>query len=95
MKRITLVVVAGLALAGAGAASADEALAKASGCLNCHNVKGAKKIGPSFAETAAKNKGKADAEATILAKLGDAKKHPASKAKPEDVATLVKWVLAQ
>ena len=95
MKRITLVVLAGLALAGAGAASADEALAKSSGCLNCHNVSGAKKVGPSFKDTAAKYKGKADAEATITAKLADAKKHPATKAKPEDVATLVKWVLTQ
>ena len=95
MKSSTLIVVAGLALAGAGAASSDEALAKASGCLTCHNVAGAKKIGPSFKETAGKYKGKADAEAQIMAKMADAKKHPASKAKPEDVAKLVKWVLAQ
>lgn len=95
MKCSTLIVLAGLALAGTGAANADEALAKASGCLNCHNVAGAKKIGPSFKDTAAKFKGKADAEATLVAKLTDAKKHPASKAKPEDIPTLVKWVLAQ
>ena len=95
MKSSTLIVFTGLALAGAGAASADEALAKASGCLNCHNLTGAKKIGPSFKETADKYKGKPEAEASLVAKLGDAKKHPATKAKPEDIATLVKWVLSQ
>jgi len=94
MKRTMLVACAALSLA-AGAANANEELAKSSGCLACHNVSGAKKMGPSFKDIAAKNKGKADAEATLTAKLTGAKGHPAVKAKPEDVATLVKWVLAQ
>lgn len=51
---------------GTGSAQAvDEAAAtalmKKSGCLKCHAVS-AKKDGPSFQETAAKYKGKADAE---------------------------------
>ena len=49
-------------MAAAGTASAQEALAKSSGCMNCHDV-AAKKIGPAFKDIAAKYKGKADAEA--------------------------------
>jgi cytochrome c len=93
MKRITMTLVATLALAGAGTANAQEALAKSSGCLNCHAVD-VKKIGPSFKESAAKYKGKPEAEAALVAKLGDAKKHPATKAKPDDIPALVKWVLS-
>ena len=94
MKRIAMIALAALGLAAAGNAPAQEALAKSSGCLNCHNVKGAKKIGPSFADSAAKYKGKADAEATLLAMLGDEKKHPAAKASADDKKALVKWILS-
>jgi cytochrome c len=85
---------ASVALFGAGIASAQEALAKSAGCLNCHAID-SKKMGPSFKEIAAKNKGKADAEATLTAKLTSGSGHPAVKAKPEEVAALVKFVLAQ
>ena len=49
-------------------ANAQEALAKSTGCLNCHAVS-AKKMGPAFKEIAAKYKGKEDAEATLDTKL--------------------------
>ena len=75
-------------------AVASEALAKADGCLNCHAVD-SKKVGPAFKEVAAKYKGKADAEATLTAKLTEGKGHPATKAKPDDLKAIVKWVLAQ
>ena len=65
MKLIALVAVASIALAASGAANAQEALAKSSGCLNCHDVS-TKKVGPAFKEVAAKYKGKADAEATLF-----------------------------
>ncbi len=94
MKTIGLIAAAAFTLAAAGTAQASEALAKSAGCLNCHNVTGAKKIGTTFKDTATKNKGKADAEASILATMGDAKKHPASKASDADKKTLVKWILA-
>jgi cytochrome c len=48
--------------------SAAEALIKKSGCTKCHSV-AAKKEGPSFKETAAKYKGKADAEAALIKHL--------------------------
>jgi cytochrome c551/c552 len=57
-------------------------------------VEGAKKMGPSFKDISAKYKGKADAEATLDAKLTDAKGHPKVKAGADDVKTLVKWVLS-
>ena len=82
-----------VALSGAAIAQDQSALAKSSGCLNCHAVD-AKKLGPSFKSTAEKYKGKADAEATLVAKLTAAKDHPEVKAKPDDVKVLVKWILA-
>jgi len=94
MKLIAMAVVASIALGMAGAASAQEALAKSSGCLNCHAVD-AKKMGPAFKEVAAKYKGKADAEATLSAKISGAKGHPAVKASEDEVKALVKWVLSQ
>ena len=93
MKRIAMAAVASIALGMTGAASAQEALAKSSGCLTCHDVS-AKKMGPAFKEIATKYKGKADAAATIEAKLTGAKGHPAVKASADDVKSLVKWVLS-
>jgi len=79
----------GLAIAGPAAANAD--LAKSAGCLNCHNVEGAKKMGASFKDLSAKNKG-GDA-AAIAAKVKEGKGHPASKASAEDVKKIVDWIL--
>lgn len=93
MKLIAMLIFAMVATTAPSVASAQEALAKSSGCLNCHAVD-AKKIGPAFKDTAAKYKGKADAEATLLAKLSAAKEHPAVKAGGDDVKSLVKWVLS-
>ena len=94
MQSITMTMtIAAFAIVAAGPANAQEALAKSSGCLNCHATD-AKKIGPSFKETAAKFKGKPDAEAAITAKLTAGKEHPATKASPDDVKALVKWILA-
>jgi cytochrome c len=95
MKSFAGAVIAVAALAaGSAALAADEsALAKSSGCLTCHAAD-AKKMGPSFKDTAAKYKGKADAEATLTAKLNAAKDHPKVKAESGDVTKLVKWILA-
>lgn len=93
MKLLVMVTVASMALGAAGAASAQEDLAKSSGCLNCHAVD-SKKVGPAFKDVAAKYKGKADAQAMLEAKISGAKGHPAVKASADDVKSLVKWVLA-
>ena len=94
MKLIALAAVASIALAATGAANAQEALAKSSGCLNCHDVS-TKKVGPSFKEISAKYKGKADAEATLVNKLSKGEGHPAVKTSADDTKSLVKWVLSQ
>ena len=86
MKRTAAVVMAALALAAAGTVQANEELAKKSGCLTCHNVTGAKKMGPSFKDAAK------DGEEKILAALNDKKKHGAVKASDDDKKTLAKWV---
>ena len=93
MKSILIAATAAATLMMDGTALAQEDLAKANGCLNCHAVD-AKKAGPSFKDIAAKYKGKAGAEATIVKAIVDGKGHPASKAKPEDVTKIVKWILA-
>ena len=94
MKMIVSSVIVSIGLIAApSVANAQEALAKSSGCLNCHDVT-AKKEGPAFKDVAAKYKGKADAEATLSAKLSAGKEHPAVKASTDDVKGLVKWVLS-
>jgi len=93
MKSIVMVAVVAAGVAASGAANASEALAKSSGCMTCHDL-ATKKMGPSFKDIAAKYKGKADAEATLVANLKAAKGHPAVKTSDADTVTLVKWVLA-
>ena len=93
MKSIVIAAVVAVGMAAAGTASAQEALAKSSGCLNCHDV-ATKKMGPALKEVAAKYKGKADAEATLVTKLSTAKGHPEVKAKGDDLKGIVKWVLS-
>ncbi|HEX5130648.1 MAG TPA: c-type cytochrome [Usitatibacter sp.] len=69
MKTYAMILLVLLAGAAMIAESADDAAAmallKKSKCLTCHAVD-KKKDGPSFKETAAKYKGKADAEATLV-----------------------------
>jgi cytochrome c len=94
MKHVLIAsfIAAGVLFAGAAQASADLANAN---CGKCHEMD-KKKKGPPYKETAAKYKGKADAEATILKTITDPKgDHPEFKAKPEDVKTVIKWVLQQ
>ncbi len=93
MRAIMLTAVLAAGLAATGAASASEDLAKSSGCLTCHAV-ATKKMGPAFKDIAAKYKGKADAQATLVAELKSGKGHPAVKSSEADTATLVKWILA-
>ena len=94
MKSIIVAAIVAVGMTAAGTASAQEALAKSSGCRNCHDI-ATKKIGPAFKEIAAKYKGKADAEATLVTKLSGAAGHPEVKAKGDDLKGLVKWVLSQ
>jgi cytochrome c len=95
MKSIVLVAVAAAGLAAAGAANAagEADLAQKSGCMTCHAVD-TKKMGPAFKDVAAKYKGKAEAEGTLVAALDSAKGHPKVKSSPDENKTLVKWILS-
>ena len=83
------------AIAFAGTASADEALAKKNGCAACHDVS-AKKVGPTWKDIAAKA-----TEADVLAaidkgskgKYGKIPMPPQPKAKA-DAAALAKWIVS-
>ncbi|HTS24203.1 MAG TPA: c-type cytochrome [Casimicrobiaceae bacterium] len=92
MKAMLIAVAGAVALLGVGVASAQEDIAKADGCLNCHAVD-TKKVGPAFKDIAAKYKGDAGAEAKLTAKITQGSGHPKTKASPEDATKVVKWIL--
>jgi cytochrome c len=83
--------------------AAAEALARQNNCFKCHGVD-KKKDGPSFRETAAKFKGKADAEAKLVHHLtsgekakfpdGHEEEHKVIKANEADTKNLVNWILS-
>ncbi len=94
MKKIALAAAVPMIALAAASAYAQEDLAKKDGCLNCHAVD-TKKVGPAFKDVAAKYKGKADAEATLTAKIKGGKGHPATKANDADLKAIIGWVLSQ
>jgi cytochrome c len=85
-------------------AAAAEALLKKSGCMKCHSVS-AKKEGPPFKETAAKYKGKPDAQAALHKHLttnpkikvdGKEELHDALKTKNEaEIKNVVAYILSR
>lgn len=94
MKKIVFAAVATALIGATGAAYAQDPTA-ALGCGTCHALD-AKKMGPSYKDIAAKYKGNADAEKTLVAKLVEGKgPHGKIKGKDADAAAAVKWILAQ
>jgi cytochrome c len=90
---IASMLTAGVLFAGVAQAQDAAELAKAQ-CGKCHEMD-KKKKGPSWKDIAAKNKGKADAQAALAKFTLDPKgDHPEMKATPEQVNTVLKWVLA-
>lgn len=86
-------------------ADAAQKLIKSSGCTKCHSVDKAKK-GPSFQKTAAKFKGKSDAEQKLIDHLtksprvkfpdGTEEEHDTVDTKDmNQIKNLVQWILAQ
>ncbi len=107
--KLTAVLVASVLSSAAGAAlaldeGAAQKLMKKSGCLKCHALS-AKKEGPPFKETAAKYKGKADAEAAVFKHLttnpmievdGNKERHEGLKTKKDDdVKNVVQYILSR
>jgi cytochrome c len=85
-------------------ADAAQALAKKSNCTKCHSVS-AKKEGPPYKETAAKYKGKADAEQKLFIHIttspkvkvdGKEEEHSMVKSKDEaEIKNLIAYILSQ
>ncbi len=106
--RMLIIAAAVLATSAAHAESVDvaaaEALAKKSGCMKCHSVS-AKKDGPSFKETAAKYKGKPDAEAALYKHLttnptikvdGKEERHESLKTKNDgEIKNVIAYILSR
>ena len=94
----------GLSPAALADDAAVESLLKKSNCLKCHAVD-KKKEGPSFRDTAAKYRGKADAEAKLVAFLttnpkvkidGRDESHDSLKTRNDaDVRDVVRWILSR
>lgn len=111
-KLAQIVIPVALALVGLSAnvlaadvnADAAQALAKKSNCFKCHAVD-KKKDGPPFKETAAKYKGKADAEEKLVKHLttnpkikidGKEEEHEGVKSKSDpEIRNLVRWILSR
>ena len=100
--KTTVFTAAALVLAAALPVQANEALAKKNLCTTCHVVKGAKTIGPTYADVAKKYAGQKDAEAKLFDKVkkggqgvwGQVPMPPNAAVPDADVKTLVKWVLS-
>lgn len=84
-----------------GLCHASQSLAQKNQCLACHTVD-KKLVGPSYKEVAAKYKGQADAEATLVAniksggsgKWGQLLMPPQPNVSDADARTLAKWILS-
>jgi cytochrome c len=97
-----LFVLAAAALSLAAPAQASEALAKKHACVACHVVKGAKTVGPAYADVAKKYAGQKDAEAKLAEKVkkggtgvwGQIPMPPNAAVPDAEVRALVKWILS-
>jgi len=97
-----LFVFAALATMSALPAQASEDLAKKHACVACHNVKGAKTVGPTYVDIAKKYAGQKDAAAKLAEKVkkggtgvwGQVPMPPNPAVPDADIQALVKWVLA-
>ena len=100
--RLATVFAAALAIAAAAPAQASEALAKKYNCTACHAVKGAKTVGPTYADVAKKYAGQKGIEAKLAEKVkkggtgvwGQVPMPPNTSVPDADLQVLVKWILS-
>jgi cytochrome c len=100
--KLQVIAAAALVLAAGAPAQASEALAKKYACVACHNIKGAKSVGPTYADVAKKYAGQKDAEAKLAEKVkkggtgvwGQVPMPPNAAVPDADVHALVKWILS-
>ena len=101
MKTITLSLLVAAGILSAGAAQADEALAKSKNCLACHAID-KKLVGPAYKDIAKKYAGQKDAEAMLSEKVikggkgvwGQIPMPPNASVTPAESTQLVKWILS-
>ena len=101
MKNQVLMFAAALA-ALAAPAQASEELAKKHACVACHNVKGAKTVGPTYVDIAKKYSGQKDAATKLAEKVkkggagvwGQIPMPPNPAVPDADIQALVTWVLS-
>lgn len=94
MKTILLVVAAAAALAsGVGYAQSGADVAKAKGCLNCHEMD-KKKVGPAIRDIAAKFKADKGAEAKLTANLKEGKGHMKATASDTELKAALQYMLS-
>ena len=99
VKLIGISLLAAAGILSAGAAQSSEALAKAKNCLACHQVD-KKVVGPAYKDVAKKYTAKD--EAMLVERVlkgtkgawGPVPMPPNAAVKPEEAATLVKWILS-
>ncbi len=98
---ISMLVAAGLMVAGSAMAADMPELAKKSNCTSCHAID-KKVVGPAWMEVSKKYKGQADAEAKLITKVakggsgawGSMPMPPnAPKVAEADIKTLVEFIL--
>lgn len=102
MKSVIVSMIAAAGLMVAGSAFADDALLKKGNCMGCHKMEG-KLVGPGFKEISAKYKGDASAQAKLETKVakggggvwGTMPMPPMSAVKPEDIKTMVAYILTK
>lgn len=93
MKAILLAVAAaGVLASGMGYAQSGAEVAKAKGCLNCHDMD-KKKVGPSIKDIAAKHKADKEAEGKLAARLKEGKGHPKSAASDAELSAALQYML--
>jgi cytochrome c len=86
--RLTLIALASAAVLASGLVQAQVAPK----CAGCHDME-KKKVGPSFKDAAAKNKGNKDAAAGIVAKMKDGKGHPKVAGSDDELKAAVEAAL--
>lgn len=88
----TLAAVLALLVAQSAAAQSGADLEKAKGCPTCHLPDG-KKIGPSYAEIAAKYRGDPAAADKIVTLLKEGKRHPRATASDAELRAIAGYVI--
>jgi cytochrome c len=100
--KLQFIAAAALAVAAVTPAHASEELAKKHACLACHVIKGAKTVGPAYADVAKKYAGQKGIEAKLVEKVkkggtgvwGQVPMPPNAAVSDADLHTLVKWILS-